>query len=47
MTDEQKKSIETLENYGFSRDTARMMIRMGELADPSTDNVRRNAEILA
>lgn len=46
MTDEQKKSIETLENNGFSHDTARMMIRMGELADPSTDNVRRNAEIL-
>lgn len=46
MTDEQKKSIETLENYGFSHDTARMMIRMGELADPSTDNVRRNVEIL-
>lgn len=47
MTNEQKTAIETLVCYGFSYDTAKMMIRAGELSLPLKDTVRINSTLLA
>lgn len=47
MTSMQLKSIEQLIDYGFSSDTAKMMVRFDTLPCPLTSNVRLNTELLS
>ncbi len=47
MTSVQLKSIEQLIDYGFSSDTAKMMVRYGTLPCPLTSDVCLNVELLS